>query len=83
MRANLSFLVEFCRRHRLTDANKIEENFNRFFNHRFGDDHYFDTRAGMVDAIGKRSLDEFCSMIRNEAIDEGKRNSPSAISRTV
>ncbi len=73
VRASVSFLVEFCRQHDMLDAHTIEENFNVFLSHRFEDAHYFDTRAEMVDAIGKRSLDEFCSMIRNEAIDEGKR----------
>ncbi len=51
----------------MSDANEIEENFDTFFRHRFKDVHYFSTRAEIVDAVGKQSLDEFCSMIRNEA----------------
>ncbi len=84
MRESLSFLVEFCRQHDTLDVQKIADNFDIFFRHRFDEYHYFDTRAEMVDAIGKRSLDEFCAMIRNEAIDKGKRTGrASAIFRTA
>lgn len=69
VRAQLSFLVEFCRAQRMSDAAEIARNLQLFFNHRFDEHHYFSTRAEIVDSIGKQSLDEFCRMVRRDAID--------------
>ncbi|OZI20845.1 hypothetical protein CAL26_25600 [Bordetella genomosp. 9] len=69
MRTGLAFLADFCRRHRLPDAEGIAANLDTFFRHRFDDPHYFSTRAGIVDSRGKQSLDEFCWMIRHDTMD--------------
>ncbi|CAM3376640.1 Ankyrin repeat domain-containing protein [Bordetella sputigena] len=69
VRSQLSFLAEFCRRHEARDHEAIAAGLRTFFNHRFDDPHYFSTRAAIVDSHGKQSLDEFCWMIRHEAID--------------
>lgn len=75
VRERLAFLVAFCRRHGMPDADAIQKNFDIFFAHRFDEYHYFDTRAGIVDSVGKRSLDEFCALILNEAADLDRRKS--------
>lgn len=68
MRAQLSFLAAFCRQHQVPEAETIASSLDTFFRHRFDEAHYFSTRSSIVDSRGKQSLDEFCWMIRHDAI---------------
>jgi hypothetical protein len=73
VRENLFFLTEFCWEHGMSDVDSVAGDFDTFLKHRFESHHYFDTRAEIIDTAGKRSLDEFCWMIRHDAMDLEKK----------
>lgn len=72
VRESLDFLVLFCSDHGVLDVEAVSRRFDTFFAHRF-EEAYFHTQASRIDGPGKRSLDNFCAMVRDDRFPLDKR----------